>query len=136
MNLIIESKIDITKFCEWLIKEIQNYMQLNLNKQKASKFDEYINEHVLMYPKRLLSSSEIIIAAAYNLIIRKSQNSYIIELDPNRFIPNTSAKFISIINTINYGSLTLAPYPIFTETFNHFSNNIEEYLDIYLKEMS
>ena len=58
----------------------------------------------------------------------------VLEINSNNFIPNTFAKFISIINTINYGTLTLAPYPIYTETFNYFAQNIEEYLDTYLKE--
>lgn len=136
MNLIIESSVDIIDFCKWLITQIQSYMKSNLNIKRADIFDKYINENIPMQPKRILITKDLILSASYNLIVNKVQNNYIIEIDPNIFIPNTFAKFINIMQLINYGNLVLPPYPIWTETFNYFADNINKYLDIYLKEIS
>lgn len=136
MNLIIESAVDITDFCNWLITQIQSYIKLNLNNKKVERFDKYINENIPMQPKRILTTAELISAASYNLVVNKIQNNYIIQIDSNVFIPNTFAKFINIMQLINYGNLVLPPYPIWTETFNYFADNINKYLEIYLKEIS
>lgn len=136
MNLVIDSKVDISDFCEWLIKEhITPYIVTHINQKKAQRFDDIINKSIVTMPKRVLFADEILLASAYNLVVSKSNNSYIIRLDSNIFIPNTNAKFISIIELINYGNLSVQAYPIYTETFNYFADNISEYFNTYLEEM-
>ena len=136
MNLIIESKVDITDFCEWLVVEhITPYIATHINQKKAQRFDDIINKYIVTLPKRMLFTDDIILASAYNLIVSKEDDNHIIRIDSNAFIPNTNAKFISIAELINYGNLSTQAYPIYTETFNYFADNIDKYFNMYLEEM-
>ena len=90
MNLIIESKVDITDFCEWLVVEhITPYIATHINQKKAQRFDDIINKYIVTLPKRMLFTDDIILASAYNLTVSKEDDNHIIRIDSNAFIPNT-----------------------------------------------
>ena len=138
MNLIINNKdnLELDIFCEILISLMQNYIQTKLDENQLIRFDSYLNNNnIIIFNnniKRFISTKEILIGSVYNLKVIRDQNKYIIELDPNVNIPNTYAKFIDIVKLINYGNLTLAAYPIYTNMMNYFADNLQDYYDIYL----
>lgn len=141
MNLVIDNpdNLDLFNFCNWLIPKIRGHILNSINKKLLIKWDKFLNSsNILQFNKgfnRPLSTKDLIIASLYYLRVSKNaNNSYIIEIDPNRNIPNSSAKFINIIKLIDKGNLSISPYNIITKTMNYFANNLQDYYQSYLEE--
>lgn len=141
MNLVIENpdNIDLNGFCKSLIVKMQEYMHMNMNPFKLYKWDEFLNSGNFVrryFSKAAVSTAEILLASTYNLIVRQQRNLYIIEIDPSINIPNTSAKFINIVNLITYGNLSCPAYNIYNEMMRYFADNLQYYYELYLEEVN
>ena len=138
MTLNISTDKDLTNFCNWLIPKIQEYFIDSINVKKLELYNIYLNGNkVILFDyggKRILSAKNILIGGIYNLIVKRTINKFIIEINPNIFIPNTSAKFIDIVKLINFGNMSLQGYPVVTETMDYFANNINKYYNEFLEE--
>ena len=77
--------------------------------------------------------SEIIRLGLYYLIYYKTNNSYIIEIDNNSNIPNSTTKIISLCNLINYGNISLNAYPIFDKAMNIIAEDLPNLYAKFLK---
>ena len=140
MQLIIENKIhiDLTNFCTYLIKQMQEHMLILLNPLKIDRFNNYLETLPLTkfpYNKRkILSMRDILIGSTYNLKVTQHWNEYKIEIDPTSLVYGTFLKYIDLVKLVNYGNLQLAPYPIYDELMNYFAEHLEEFYEEYLKE--
>lgn len=129
MNLVIEDKLFDNKakaFAEWLIPVLRQHILKNINVNKLKSFEDYINKDRISLKlgfTRFMSISSIVKAALFNLVVTYDYTAATIEFDPDVTIPNSNAKFIDIVNLINYGNLSLQSYPIFDEAFNLFAEN-------------
>ncbi len=138
MNLIINNPddLDLNEFCKLLIEKMQDRLKLIIDKRKLILINNYLNSKFNMNwidnEERLISAYELLISASYNLRIRKTQKTYVIEIDPNSFIPNSYAKFINIIKLINYGNLSFNGYPIYDTLMQYFADNLEDYYNDYI----
>ena len=131
MNLIIDQdgSENLNAFCEIIIKHIQETLPNMLDESRLAPFDEYINTDLKIKFRttaRILSSRELLIASTYNLRYRKHSNSYIIKINPNVYVYDTSIKIIDIIKLINYGNLILAPYPIYDKIMDNNADNLNQ----------
>lgn len=139
MNLEIKNieNLDLDEFCEYLIERMQEYIVTSIDERQLERFDEYLNNtDTIRFTggrKGYISAKEILINSTYNLITKKVDNEYNIEIDKNKYIYNTNAKFIDIVKLINYGNLSLAPYPIYDRMMNEFAENIQELWDDFIK---
>lgn len=137
MNLIIKNpdNLDLYNFCEWLIKQMQKYIQEYIEPNKLIAWDDYLNNKIKLKTTdgslRLISSKDILISGSYNLIIKQTTNQYEITINPNVNIPNYYAKFIDIIKLINYGNINIQPYPIYDYMTDFIANNLIDYYHIY-----
>lgn len=133
MNLIINNPdgYDLSGFCDWLIPKIQSEILISVDIKKLAKFDVFI------YNKLNLGvnlDSYDIIKWSLNLIKwTKHKDNYEIYLDKNITIPGTYITFYNIIKLIDNGNLSLAPYPIYTNTMEKFAIKLPEYFDSYLE---
>lgn len=138
MVLNIESDKDITGFCEWLIPIIQDHFIKSIDNRKLEQFNIYLNANkVILFnynEKRLISARNILVGAIYNLHLKHNLNKYIIEINPNSTIPNTSAKFINIAKLINFGNMSMAGYNVLSNIMNYFADDIDSYYNDYLEE--
>ena len=133
LELIYDS--DLSKFCEWLINKIQLYFISEIDDKKCAKFNEFINQNMRWkFQPRLISTKDILKGCIYNLRYYQTGNKFIIDINPNIYIPDSYNKYISIARLINYGNLSVSPYPIFTETFKYFDDNAHIYFQEYLEE--
>lgn len=138
MLLEILSEIDLTDFCNWLMPQIQEYLEKNINEKKLEKINIYLNgEKSILFDysgKRILSAKNILLGGVHNLRVARILDKYTIEINPNILIPNTSAKFIDIVKLINYGNMSVQGYPIMTKTMDYFADNLNKYYLKFLEE--
>lgn len=140
MNLIIDQELDLdlSEFCDFVIKYIQENLPKSLDERKLLRYDDYINNNIKIDfaydKKRILSSKELLISSTYNLIKRKFSKYYMIEIDPNIYIKDTNIKLVDIIKLINYGSLTLQPYPIYSNIMEEIAEDLDTLYEQFLIE--
>ena len=109
----------------------------SIDTKRLKVWDDFLNSGNIArkyFDKAYISTSEVLKASTYNLIVKLQNNLYIIEIDPTVNIPNTSAKFINIISLINYGNLSCPAYSIYTKMMEYFANNLDYYYELYLEE--
>lgn len=143
MNLIIDSELGVPLNAflqEKLIPEMQEYFISSINNRKLEPFDEYINSlDNIQYglpqgKKRYLSTKDLLLSCIYNLTYSISADDCIIEINSSKIAPNTNAKLLWIAKLVNYGNMQLAPYPLFTELFDHFADIFWDILKEYKEE--
>lgn len=122
-------------FIEWLRVKIRNKILADVNLKKLENWDNFFNNQPMyksIYKKKILTS-DIISAGASNLDYVKSESNFWIRINPNIYTPGLDRVKLDVIcKLINYGNRDLVGYPIFTDTFEYFAENIDEYVDRYL----
>ncbi len=129
MILIVENK-DVTQhFIRFIKKRMLRHISLILDTKKLIAFDEFFSsdEFRIISNNINISSKRIIILGMTNLIHKRYETNTHIFINPNIYYPGTNIKLVELCKFINYGSLSIESYPIFTETFDHFSKNIKKY---------
>ena len=139
MNLHIsnEDELDLNEFCNWLIEQMQIYMQSNIDERQLARFDAFIFNNQIIRTidnsNRYISCKSILIGSTYNLIFEKTSNEYIISINPNINIPNTYNKFIDIVSLIDSGNLSLPSYPIYSDMMEFFAKDLQLYYEEYIR---
>lgn len=129
MNLIVfnyEGKYS-PEFIFWLMKRIRDYSLLNINSDKLINLqsnEDYKNIDLLNCLVQCLNS----------LQYRKYPEKYIIQVNPNIIVTQRRAKLIDICKYITYGTLTIKGYPIITDIFKYFAENLDEFLEEFQNE--
>jgi hypothetical protein len=140
MNLIINNpdSLPLDEFCYWLIPYMQKYIKENIDVRRLKRWDDYINTNLALKNAysiiEPISCKDIIIEATKNLRVYTQKDNYIIDINPVVFIPNTQAKFINIVQLINYGNLSLQGYKLFSDMMTYFADIIDLYYKMYLEE--
>lgn len=140
MNLIIDNpdSLPLTEFCYWLFPYMRQYIINHIDNRRLKRWDEFLNSNLSIKRRyqilNPISSRDILIASTNNLRVRNLKDRFIIDINPVVFIPNTEAKFINIIQLINYGNLTTQAYNLYSEMMTYFANNIDIYYNQYLEE--
>ena len=138
LHITNEAKLDLDAFCKWLIPNMKQYLQINIDEKKLIRFNDYINNNIRInnlntsgYP---LNPYNILVKSADYLVVKKLNNQYIIALDETAYIPNTQIHIIDIIKLINYGNIELVAYPIYNELMEWFADNITVLYNRYIEE--
>lgn len=133
-----DSELIDKDFGYFLIELIQEEIRNKLNPLKLVKLNKYIKENEVfksVYRKHI-TCEEIIIIGSRNLICKETSTKIIIEINNNILIPGLDrVKINSACKLINYGTIDIKGYPIFTNIFNEFTNNIDLFVDRYLEEL-
>ena len=125
-------------FIKWIKDKIKDKILSDLNIKKLDIWTNYINEQQIyksIYKKKV-NCLDVILAGIYNLIYKYTFDGFVIMINPNINLPGFDrVKIASICKLINYGNQDISGYHIFTDIFEYFANNINEYLKIYLDEI-
>lgn len=130
--------LDLDKFCEYLIGMMREYLLTEIDKMQTKRFDDYIKEKGII--KSIYRNGktpmvkDILVASTSHLIVNKVNSNYIIKLNPNAKIPNTSAKFIEIIKLVDEGNLEVKRYPIYSDMTDFFAKNLYYFYNKWLGE--
>lgn len=124
-------------FFDWLIPKIREYVLVHLDEKKLLKVDEYINSNKYFHSifKKEISSKEAIVSAMYNLKKDVYWDRIVIGIDPNVMLPNTTAKLITVIKTINFGTLSIMGYNLITKNFKYIEDKIDVFYERYRIEV-
>lgn len=130
-NNIIDSD-----FGYWLVSKIRVRLISNFRNYNFKRWDNYLTEskEVTRLYSRNYTAYEIVDFAASNIICNSSTGEITISINNNKFVPGFDRlKLSTIVKTINYGTLDIKGCSIFTDTFNHFAENIDTYASIYYR---
>ena len=135
MTIVVDNKYINQGFISFIKKRILGYMSVILNINKLQRYDELFQseEFLILSNKTSISSRKVVLMAMTNLIHKRYETNTHIFINPNINYPGTNMKIVDLCKIINYGTLSIDAYPIFTETFNHIQQNIGKYIDIYTK---
>ena len=137
MKLKIDDPKNIldASFIEWFKMKIRDKIIGDSKFDKLDKWDKFFNSQNIyksIYKKKILTY-DIILAGANNLRSIRNNNTVYLDIDPNiYYIGLDRVKLEILCKTINFGNIEVAGYPIFSDTFKYFSENIKSYIDIYL----
>lgn len=131
MTLIVDNKDIVPSFISYLKTRLLRHICLILDLSKLKPFDEYFHslEFLEISNDVLISSKRLILLAMSNLQHKRYESTTHIFINPNVTYPGTELKLVDLCKVINYGTMSVEGYPIFTETFNHFSRNIRKYVE-------
>ena len=112
----LDKKYNIESFIKiWLKKAIYIYLKEQIIKNKNLIIHNFNDDRCDVY-KNLLY--------AINYIdIKHIRDDIIIEINPNNFNLENTAKLYDICAMVNFGSLSSPACPIFTKTFDYFAKN-------------
>lgn len=132
MNLILNVKLNnYNNFFKFLKDIIKSAILKNLDVKKLIVFDEYFKNNLNI--KVTPIARQVIIIGIENLIYSKTSEGINIYINPSTIVYNTQYHVAELCRLINYGTLDLKGYPIFTNTFNKIKDNINMILSLYLE---
>lgn len=134
LNLHDSNKIIDIDFGYWLASKIKLKLLSNFRNYKFTNWDNFLNESkdIVRLYKRTYTVYEVVVFASSNIVCNATEGNIVISIDNNKLVPGFDRlKLSTIIKTINYGTLEIKGCPLFTDTFNHFAENIGEYASIY-----
>ena len=133
MKLEIDGKYGL-EFVLYIIKKLQEYIIGNINDKKLSFIEVYINQNYKSIYRNYISARDVIVSGAMNITYQIYPNKFVIELDSKQILYGTNAKLYDICKLINFGVLGMGSYPILTESFDYFRDNLDYMYEYYLRE--
>lgn len=122
------------EFGFWLISQIRDYFNSQLDPKKLIKWDEFFNEseEIVKLYRTKISSESILQLGINNLTVRKIPNSLEIFMLKNKFVPGLDRVSVdTACRLITFGNQSLSGYPVLLTTMQHFADSINYYVDLY-----
>ena len=98
-----------------------------IDRRRYATWENYLQK---AYNKQSINIDKILLDSISNLEYKKIGNDYEISINPNVICSNIPAKLIDICALINYGNLSISPYPIFDILFERLGEMIS---DLYIE---
>lgn len=141
MNLIIinPQALDLKEFItNCLIPEIQFECFSRLDMRLCNNWTKYFNQVDLGWNKAkdktiVPSGYDVIMAGINNITYSKQGDDYRIFINNNEIVPKGCAKLNDICHLINYGNLSVSPYPIFSESFRTVDLKVNDLYDSFME---
>lgn len=147
MNIEINNKIndlsvyEFKKFINYLINELKLYILSNIDDRKLSRWDIYLNKNNV-YPKfvkqdkRTISAKNIIYSAVNNIEVKyfNEGSKCIIEINQSEKLPNFDITILNAAKLIDSGNMSIQGYPIISNSFKYFNDNLMIYWNKYQEE--
>lgn len=134
--------LELEAFTNWLRDQIIDYVEDTSTRETSlgNLWSEYFENNDLGWARDesntpVAPSTDFILNSYFdNLIINKNGYNYIITVDPNIKVKGTNLTIDALSALINYGTLLVPPYPYIDDIFELFSDRLQEYYNIWLKE--
>lgn len=122
------------EFGLWLISQIRDYFNSQLDPKKLIRWDKFFNESdeiVKLYQTKINSES-ILQLGINSLTVKKIPNSLEIFMLKNKFVPGLDRVSVdTACRLITFGNQSLSGYPVLLTTMQHFADSINYYVDLY-----
>lgn len=111
----------------------------NVDGLRLIRFNEYINSLTLTPKtktgkKRQMNVGDVLYGALHNLKVDESNGVYTITINPDAIVPNFNIKMLTVAELVNFGTASVAPYPIIDEVFNIVADRMGDYYAQYVLE--
>ena len=133
MRLDINTKYGL-EFVLYIIKKLQEYIIGNINDKKLVFIEEYINQNYKSIYRKHISARDVLVSSAMNLTYQIYANKFTVEIDSKQILYGTNAKLYDICKLINFGVLGIGSYPVLTESFDYFKDNLDYMYEYYMRE--
>ena len=133
MRLDINTKYGL-EFVLYIIKKLQEYIIGNINDKKLVFIEEYINQNYKSMYRKHISARDVLVSGAMNLTYQIYANKFTVEIDSKQILYGTNAKLYDICKLINFGVLGIGSYPILTDSFDYFKDNLDYMYEYYIRE--
>ena len=139
MKLILPKKLNrfvIDKhFIRWLLPLIKYKILKDINNPQIKHFNQLVSESNLLdtYKNNNIEfdARRIILMSINNLRYTEHKDVFIIEIDNNKKVPGYSITLENLCKIINFGTLDIKGFPIYTNAFNHIVVNLKAYYGKY-----
>lgn len=126
-------------FIEWLIRRLKINFIKHINDKHLQEFNKILKRENLFEKINPSLGNDIdirkaILIAVQNLRYRKVKDKYIIKIYTNKKYPNYDVSIVTLCNLLNYGCFSIKAYPLFTDTFNFVTANLNKLYEIYINE--
>lgn len=122
-------------FGNWLISIICKKVKEDLDEKKLINMDNYIEKNFTHIFKKPVTSKQIIYAGLKELICDDDSSKLIIKISTHNFMQGLDrARIETLCRLINFGNASVKGYPIFTDTFKSIAEDIDIYIEMYLRE--
>lgn len=125
------------KFGQWLLEIIESTIKTSIDEKKLIPWNEYMNtDGVLEFVgRKSILAKEIILSGANNLKVIELPNKLIIGINKLAKVNGVqNLKLETACKLINYGNTSIKGYPIFSDTFQQITSNIDVYVELYLMQ--
>jgi len=127
------SNCDDVGFIVYVLRFLKNYIGSSIDLRKTVLLDDYIRE-VYNIKEKYIDCEYIIVRGIDNLIYEfLSDGSYTIYINPNEKLNRLDAKISDVCKLINYGTLSVKGYPIFTDSIKYVQENIGVLYEMYCR---
>ena len=133
MKLDINIKYGL-EFVLYIIKKLQEYIIGNINDKKLVFIEEYINQNYKSIYRKHISARDVLVSGAMNITYQIYANKFTVEIDSKQILYGTNAKLYDICKLINFGVLGMGSYPILTESFDYFRDNLDYMYEYDIRE--
>ena len=119
---ITDDKIPLTDLKEMINYDNDKFIYKNTT-------EEILNEFKTKNIK--FDARKIIFMSLNKLRVTKTKDHYIIGIDRKALCPGYNLSFEEICRIINYGTIDIKGFPIYTNAFEHVLNNLKKYFVKY-----
>ena len=113
------------EFGNWLLQDMKKTFKTQVNCKKLESFQHYLQEYLNIN----ISAISVYNNGIDNLILKKNDDVLVIQISDKSYLNNI--KILNLCKLINYGNAEITPYPIFTQIFDKYAENISEYKLIF-----
>ena len=122
-------------FLEWIFYQLKSYIYCNVDVSKLEAFSDVVNNKQL-YRNRYnveddFDIKDAILISLNDFRFRRVNEGYIFYLNTDLPFPTHIAEVEEVCQLLNYGSLDVQPYPIFSRAFKYINTNLTELYNQY-----
>ena len=122
-------------FLRWLEPIIKYQILKNINNKQLNQISNLIEEQEILNEFKTknikFDARKIIFMSLNKLRVTKTKDHYIIGIDRKALCPGYNLSFDEICRIINYGTIDIKGFPIYTNAFEHVLNNLKKYFVKY-----
>lgn len=101
--------------------KMKEFLSLNLSEETLQSLDDYLKKNLMIK----MTSKDILEESLKHLFIAQDVNNYVISIDTNIMLPQTTYKINDLVNLITYGNPDVRGCDIMIKLVNYIRGNID-----------
>lgn len=125
----------------YLIFQIPTVYKDSVDVNRLSRFDDYLNDMNISTKtktgkKRKISTYDVLYSAFNNLTLAVDDGIYTLTINPNTMVANFNLKVLTVAELVNYGTVSVRPYPIIDIVFDKVADRMDKYFSKYMESIN